>query len=138
MNQAEKLSKEVAWDHINIFLDYYDIDLDDIDDKEQKRAVELSIKKLIKPIQEGLLVIKEKDGSIQVIQRMKKTDSVLTYAEISGKHKVMMGKDSDDNGFKRMYTLVASLTSMDYEKIENLKGIDSRIVEGLASLFLAS
>lgn len=138
MQQAEKLSKEVARDHMQLLLDYYDIDVEVIEDKKEKRAVESTIKKLIKPIQEGLLVIKEADGSIQVIQRMKKTDSVLTYAEISGKHKVMMDKDSDDNAYTRMYQLIASLTSVDVDVIKNLKGIDNKIVEGLALLFLTS
>jgi ribosomal protein S4E len=134
---SDKISQQVAEEQFGVLEDYYDLDVNDIDHKEQKAAAKMSKSRIIKSIRKGRLQIALQDGTIAITQTLQKPPgevATLEYAELSGRHKISM-KDSEDN-YVRMYALVGAMTGLNETAISNLKGVDLSLVECLGSLFL--
>lgn len=136
---AEKktfLSEEVAQDQLQIFCDYYDIDSESASE-EQKKAIEIAQRKLIRAIQKGRLTITDKDG-VTVIQNLLHPPGDcqdIKYRKITGKSRLALtDKDSE---YKRMYSLLGHLSGLPLNAIAALQGQDLSTAEYLAVLFLA-
>ena len=132
------ISEKVAQDQLNIFLDYYDIENDESDESPEGIAITTACKKVIKYIQDGLIIIVDEGESIKVTQKLCKSKTIMTYSIMSGRHKIAMDKNTNNNNFKRMYQLIASLTSLPIKTIEDLKGKDLKVVEYLSVLFISA
>lgn len=127
------LSHDAARDQIDIFLDYYDIDLDDLPEK-QAEAVEASVTRIIKGIRRGKVEIKEED-SLTITQHLR-NDKTIIYGEISGRSKIAMGGKRENDHHGRMYALCGSLTGLGEAGILKLKGADLGLCECIGALFL--
>ncbi len=139
MESNNKISKEVATQQLEEFLDYYEIDDDSFVDEAQLNAYIQVCGKLKKAIQKGRLTITNDDG-IKIKQSLKNSYDgdvkEFDYAELAGKHKLSMGKKKDTDHYGRMYALLGSLTSMGEAAIGKLKGSDLSTAECLGFLFL--
>lgn len=127
-----KVSRESAETQIDLFFEYYDIELSDFPE-EQRKALEGARRKIIRAIMHGRLEVSV-DEVIEVTQHLKSGD-VLKYAELSGKSKAEMGKAGDDN-YAKIYGLVGSLTSAGSTGIQALKGKDLGLAESMGTLYL--
>jgi len=138
---AEKyiLSKDAAKNELKKMLDYYEIDIDEIEDKDLKRAIMQGYDRLIKAVRLGRLEIKLESG-IQVIQYRRadedKSDPII-YREIDGVAKSeMAGKAADDN-YGKAYALMGSLSGLGEAAIKKLKSVDLSLAEVLGLIFLS-
>jgi hypothetical protein len=131
-----KLSKETAQAELQKMLDYYEIDIDEIEDKELKKAIKAGYDRLIKAVRLERLQVITEDG-IKIIQKLKSNGSTVEYREIDGKSKMAMaGKDEKDY-YGKSYALMGSLSGLGENVISNMKGVDLSLVETLGMIFLA-
>ncbi len=134
-----KISEEVAQDQLDMFLDYYEFELESLP-SDQRMVVEYSLKRLNTAIRKGFLEIKIEDDTIKVTQILKKPPAPdmtqIVYAELSGKHKIAMRDKKNEDQYGRMYSLVGSMTGFGETFFYSLKGIDISIAECLGGLFL--
>ena len=135
----DKISLEVAENQVQELFDYYDIDVDDIDDEDQKSNLFTARKKAIRAVQQGRLIIEEKEGSLKVTQVLSKPPGDidrLEYREIDGKSKIGLKNKKKNDGFGRIYTLLGSLAGLSETAIAALKGKDMGLAESLGLIFL--
>lgn len=129
-----KISAEVARDQLDLFLEYYEIDSDDIPEK-QIEAVEASKNRVIKAIRKGKLEVTDNDGCVKFVQHLK-TEKTIIYGEISGQSKIAMKSKLEADYYGRIYALVGSLTGVGETGILKLKGADMSLAECIGALFL--
>jgi hypothetical protein len=115
------------------WLDYYDIEFDDIVNEQGKEGAETAVNKLKRAIRNGRLEIEEDpEKGLIVIQHTKKT--VIKYGEISGKSK--MEADKHKGNHSRLYAILGSLSGLGVDAIAKLKGKDLGLAECIAVVFL--
>ena len=134
-----KFSEEVAKDQMQEFMDYYDIDKDDIVVDQGPEALDTIYNRLVRAIRTGNLEITFSGEGISVIQHLKFPPgdvSKIEYGELTGKNKLAMDKINDGKGVERIHALMASLSGLPGEAMAKLKGSDLSIMERLATLFM--
>lgn len=132
-----RISEEVAEDTFNLLLDYYDLDPEDFDSESQLTVFNVAKRRIVKAIRRGDVEVNNDDG-IRVMQHLRCTssDETLEYAELTGKNKLAMEKDKDQEGYGRIYALVGSMTSKGKHGISQLRGKDLSVMECLGAIFL--
>lgn len=137
-SEGAKVSLQNAKKAIDLLLDYYDVDLDDLDDTEQRSAVQLAINRVIRAIKKGRLEIKIEGESLIVNQflanKYQGIESPINYREVDGISKIAM-KDVEDS-YSRIYAYLGGLSGLGIDSIMKLKGKDLGLVECLGSIFL--
>lgn len=123
------LSEESAAEQLELFMDYYDVDMNDIP-TAQRDAVDIACRKVSKAIRRGKIEIRNTDG-LQVVQMVKETE--LVYGELTGRAKIAMGDKTD---YGKIYALLGSLSGAGETAIQKLKGADLSIAECIGMLFL--
>ncbi len=134
--KKREISKESAQAQLDLFLDFYQIDPLDIDDDSQRSAIKSTLNRIRKAIMTGRVEVLQ-DGDLEVKQHTKQTENktVFTYKEITGKHKRQLDKIGDEN-YKRVHTILSSLSGIPVHEFSKLKGADMSISESLGALFL--
>ena len=131
-----KLSKQAAKNELEKMLGYYEIDIDEIEDKELKKAILQGYARLIKAVRLGRLEIKLEEG-IRIIQTLRDGSEKITYREIDGVAKTeMAGKNADDY-YGKAYALMGSLSGLGEGAIKKLKSVDLSLTEVLGLIFLS-
>lgn len=129
------ISKEVAKEALDSFYDYYEIDMNDLDD-DLKMAVAGEVqRKLIKALQSGRLQI----SGASVKQTLKNPPgevTEITYGELTGKAKIAMKGKAEADHYGRIYALLGSLSGLGETAITGLKGPDLSLAECVGVLFL--
>jgi len=140
MEKENKLSLEAAEDQFELLTDYYDIDLDDEDDSDVRRANKSIKKKLVKAIQRGLIEIKEEEDTLNVYQYLIKPmdgiKSPIKYKEPSGLSKIAMKESGKEDHYGKMYNLLGGLSGEGKKPFLKMRGRDLSTAESLALLFL--
>jgi hypothetical protein len=131
-----KISERVAEDQVNLLLDYYDIELADINNDAQRDAVESALTKLRRGVRRGLLEIKEQDG-LKVTQILRNQEKI-EYCELDGRAKLAMKNKKDTDGHGRIFAIMGYLSGLGESAIICLKANDLSIVECLGVIFLLS
>lgn len=129
-----KLSEEVAEDQVQLFFDFYEIEMDDIPE-EQTRAIDVSLGRIKKAIRRCRLEFVESDGVVKITQHLK-NETTIVYGEISGRSKLAMKNKSDSDSYGKIYSLCGSLTGIGEAGIAKLKGADISLAECIGALFL--
>ena len=130
-----KFDKKTATAELKKMLDYYEIDIDEIEDKDLKRAITQGYDRLIKAARMGRLKVNLENG-IQVIQTLR-NGTVITYEEISGTAKTEMAGKAPDDHYGKSYALMGSLSGLGEGAIKQLKGVDLSLAEVLGLIFLS-
>lgn len=136
-NENEKyvFSKETAKIELQKMFDYYEIDVDDIEDKELKKAIRQGYDRLIKAVRLGRLEVKIEDG-IKVIQNLR-SGTVIEYKEIDGESKSAMDSYPPEAYNRRAQALMGALSGDGEAAMRKLKGPDLSLMEMLGLIFLA-
>jgi hypothetical protein len=116
--------------------DYYEIDIEEIEDKDLQKAIKQGYERLIKAVRLERLEIKIEDG-IKVIQKLKSGSEIITYREIDGVAKSEMAGKLPDDLYGRAYALMGSLSGLGESAIKRLKGVDLSLTEVLGLIFLS-
>jgi len=135
-----KLSKEDAEKQLQILLDYYEIEIDDIKVTEAKNGLEQTIDKTIKHIRRGRLEIKldEKLSVVQTMQQGKggEVSETIPYGILKGETKMAMRDKKGEDFHGRLYAMMASLGNIGENDIKKFEGLDLSVVECLGALYL--
>jgi len=133
--RQSKISRESAQAQIDNFLDYYLIDPDDLDDDDQKSAVQSTINKLRSGIMKGMVEIAV-DGKPIVKHHTRYTENknVLEYGVLSGQTKRKL--DEIEGRYKRIHEVLGMLSKVGAAVIMDFEGADMSIAEALGTLFL--
>jgi hypothetical protein len=152
-NGDERISKEVAEEQFEEFLEYYDLDPEDDTSEEGniKIAVEACRGKMIKAFHRGWFEL-EKDDRVRLFVnhnlrcKLRDDTSVLRYRPLNVKAKIAMksgvrqarrGEEKTAQGnHEQIYSLLASLAGIDKSKIKQIEGPDVGLMEYLGGLFL--
>ncbi len=137
-----KISVEVAREQVDLFLDYYDMPLDELleelDDKNMKSGVKTSYNRIIKAIQKGRIEISlSDDDQLKIIQHVGKDNSeTLEYKIIDGHAKSSMKNADSEDTYGKIYSLIGSLTGLGKEAILKLKGKNLSDAECIGMILL--
>jgi plasmid stabilization system protein ParE len=131
-----KVSSQNARIQLEKMFDYYEIDIDEIEDKELKRAIKGGYERLVKAIRLGRLEINLEDG-IKIIQTTRNSGTKITYREIDGVAKSAMAGKEEKDYYGKSYALMGSLCDLGEAAIKKLKGVDLSLVEVLGMIFLS-
>lgn len=130
------LAKQAAKNELEKMFDYYEIDIDEIEDKELKKAIQQGYSRLIKAVRLGRLEIKIEDG-IQIIQTLRDGTEKIMYREIDGTAKTEMAGKTLDDIYGKSYALMGSLSGLGEGAIKKLKSVDLSLAEVLGLIFLS-
>lgn len=126
-----KISEESAQKQLNLFVEYYDIDLDLLAPNKNRVC-----KKIILGIKLGKIEIVE-EGQIKIHQYYndsKNGDQKITYGPITGFIRVEVNKMED--GMNKIYYLISALSQEDKAIFQRMEGLDILIAECIGGLFL--
>ena len=120
-------SKETAKNEIQKLLDYYEIDIKEIEKREIRKAIENGYDRLVKAVRMGRLEVKI-EGGLKVIQRTRpdkdEKSEIIEYREIDGTAKCEMDGYPPDAHYSKAYALMGSLSNMGEGYIKKLKSVD--------------
>ena len=133
-----KISKETAELELKKMLDFYEIEIDEIEDKDLKRIIKAGYWRLVKAVRYGRLKFELKDGTISICQYTRNKNTEIKYREIDGVAKMAMsGYDSKDY-YGQSYGLMGSLCGLGEAAIlQQIKGVDLSLLEVLGMIFLS-
>lgn len=130
-----KLSVESAKNELNKMIEYYEIEIDEIEDENLKKGIQQSYDRAIQAVRRGRLQIKIENG-IKIIQTTKKGE-IVEYREIDGDAKSAMDGHPAEAYYRRAYALLGALSGLGETAIKKMKGVDLSLAEVLGLLFLA-
>lgn len=127
----KKLTEEIAEQQLQVFLDYYELEAEDLTEK-QINVYETVAKRIKKSIRKGRLTI---EGDLDNLKMTYKTKNghELSFKELTGKAKLAMKSDSHDG---QTQELIGYLTGEGASVISDLSGADLSVMESLGLLFL--
>jgi plasmid stabilization system protein ParE len=130
------LSKQSAENEVKKIFDYYEIDLDDIEDKDQKKFIKQNFDRLIKAARLGRLSVNTDDG-IKITQVLRSSGEKVEYQEISGKAKTATAGKQADDFYGRIYAIQGVTSQLGEAAIKDMKGVDLSLCEVLGAIFLS-
>lgn len=133
-----KLSQEAATDQLDLLLDYYDIDKDDIEIEEGPEAMQTLLNGLVRAIRKGRLEIKEEGRDLIVHQHLKFPPgeiTILEYGVVGQKARMAMDKIKDSRAQERMCAFMSSLAGLPPSALVKLNGVDMGTMTRLATVF---
>lgn len=136
MGVEYKLSEKNAKEVIEKMLDYYEIDIAGIEDKELKKVIKGGYGRLVKAVMLGRLEVKTEDG-IKITQHLRSGGTDIEYREIDGKAKMAMAGKEEKDYYGKSYALMGSLSELGEGAISSLKGVDLSLTEVLGMIFLS-
>lgn len=144
-DHQDKIDPKRAGEIVQEFFNYYEIDLDDLDDDSQAQMLKAQ-KRLIKSVRLGRLefnlVPSKKTGLDEMIitQHLKRPFAngiaVIHYGEIGGRAKVAMKGAVENDTAGKMQCLMGALAGMSRGIMSDLTGPDYSLMESLSAIFL--
>lgn len=129
------LSKQNAKKELDKLFNYYEIDIDEIEEKDLKKAIKGGQRRLIQAIRLGRLKIKFEDG-LKIIQTLRNGETI-TYRTVDGEAKAAMDEHPAEAFNRRGQALAGSLSGWGETAIRKLKDVDMSLAEVLGLIFLA-
>lgn len=137
---APGVSEETAEKHMDKILDYYDLDIEDIEDAELKRACRTSIRKMIKAFQKGTLEYSEENEEPILYQTLRypphNHEGRIKYNVITGRSKIAMKDNKQDDQYGRIYAFMGQLAKTGAPIFGKMKGPDVSLVECIGTLLI--
>ena len=133
-----RLSEEAGNAAVVELLAYYEIEIDELPDQDQRDAMTAVAKKLARFYRMGLLENNDAEGTLKVIQHLQAPPGEtkdLTYDRMTGAHKLAMDGFKDNQHFARMQALMGSLCGLPAAAMKKLTGNDASAMECLSAVF---
>ena len=133
-----KLSKDIALDEFDRWLEAMDID----DDPEGMtdddiRAFENQKRKLVEAIRRGALVINEDGLAVYTPQNEKsKNQDPLTFNERTGASVMAMDRHKKNHDVAKTYAIMAGMCGVHQKVFAGMVGIDAKICEAIFALLM--
>jgi hypothetical protein len=130
-----KLSVSSARSELKKMTDYYEIEIEEIEDENLRKGIQQGYDRALQAIRKGRLQVKVENG-IKIIQTTKKGETI-EYREIDGNAKAAMDGHPAEAYYRRAYALLGALSGNGEAAVKNMKGVDLSLAEVLGLLFLA-
>ena len=123
----DKISEQVAEDQFESFLDYFDIDFNDIEIEDGAEAARTMKNTLIRAIRRGALEITTEDGlSIRQILTHPIGDiQAIIYTDKVARARLAMDHESPKKTQAKMYAFMAALTDIPPSQLMKMEGKES-------------
>lgn len=135
------LSEESAFLQVMSFLEFYDVDIEEIKDEKARNATESVLEKIVSFIRMEYISIEKIEGVPIVIQYIdgNKTDEnkKLQYKQITGKAMEQTDGFGENDNNAKTHALLGSLSSVGKAGIEQLSGKNLSAAQCLSALFLS-
>jgi hypothetical protein len=142
------LSRERAEEIVDQLFDYYMIDFDDYNERDEQEADTLGSLKsarrvLVKAVERGLIEHKIEPDNKQINRmvvyqhRMIDGAPTIRYDEFGGKALVQMKHVSDKDHVGKIHAVMGSLAGIGRASMEALHGFEHKIMQNLGTVFLA-
>lgn len=128
-----KLSEEVGHDQVMTLIEYYDIDIDSLDNDQLEDSLESMFNRLVDHVRTGHVSIEPDDDKLKITQFLS-NDETINYKEITARSKICMDKYKDNERYKRIYAFLGNLSGLGEPGISKLKGKDLSVAEILGSV----
>jgi hypothetical protein len=133
-----KLSEESAQASVRELIDFYRVDVDDIENETQKAGLELALNRLAKAYRRGELENERDTKGFHVTQRLVAPPGEvkeITYDELKGALKLQMDGLDQNATTARQHALLGALSGLGATAIGSLHAVDLSTAECLAYVF---
>ena len=138
-DQKVLISEDSAIEQLDILMEFYDIDKNDIEIEEGVEAVQTLMNGLVRAIRKGRLEIKlDSDGKLLVTQHLKHPPGDIAdvdYSVVGQKARLAMDRVKSTKEQERMCAFMGSLSGMGVQGVSGLVGADMGTMNRLATLF---
>ena len=139
IEKKQLISKESAKEQLEILMEYYDIDKNDLENEEGPEAVQTLMNGLIRAIKNGRLEIKvDSDQKLIVTQHLQHPPGDITdinYNIVGQKARLAMDRVKSTKEQERMCAFMGSLSGLGSTGIGSLVATDMGTMNRLATLF---
>jgi len=132
-----KFSIETAKENLEKMFEYYEINIDEIEDEELRKHIKAGYDRLVKAVRLGRLEIDVSGKGIQIMQTLRSGGDPIIYREIDGAAKCEMDGFPAQAYNKKAQALMGALSGLGMGAIKNLKSVDLSLAEVLGLIFLA-
>ena len=133
------ISEDSAIEQLEILMEYYDIDKNDIEIEEGAEAVQTLMNGLVRAIRKGRLEIKvDSDLKLIVTQHLKHPPGdidIVNYSIVGQKARLAMDRVKSTKEQERMCAFMGSLSGLGVQGVSGLVGADMGTMNRLATLF---
>ena len=139
IEKKQLISEESAKEQLDILMDYYDIDKDDLENEEGPEAVQTLMNGLVRAIKNGRLEIKvDSELKLVVTQHLKHAPGdidTVDYNIVGQKARLAMDRVKSTKEQERMCAFMGSLSGLGVQGVSSLVGKDMGTMNRLATLF---
>jgi len=139
IEKKQLLSEESAKEQLEILMEYYDIDKNDIEIEEGPEAVQTLMNGLVRAIRKGRLEITvDSDNKLVVTQHLQHPPGDITdinYNIVGQKARLAMDRVKSTKEQERMCAFMGSLSGLGSTGIGSLLAADMGTMNRLATLF---
>ena len=131
------ISEESAGEQFELFTDFYEIDLTDLDDGDGEVASQSVRNKFMRAVRGGRIEVREGENGVEVKQNLLRpiaTLNEIVYGQLTGKARKALRKIKGHHA--QMYTLLSVLSGEGTEIYDKMTGKDLSAAESVALLFL--
>jgi hypothetical protein len=136
-----KVNEEAAQASLMELLEFYRVDVDDIEDAAQKGGAESILNKLKGAYMRGAIENLRDDKGFQIVQHLEAPPAdvkAITYSELKGIHKLAMDGYKETETVHRQHALLGSLSGLGAPAIKTLAACDLSVAECLAFVFFSA
>lgn len=142
----QKINPEAAQQQVDLFLDYYEVELDDFEDKKVLNAIKTAMNKIKKAVMRCRIEIKLENNSLVILQTLKhpfdRTNAsrmeTIKYKSLRGQAKTRLKYCDENDDYGKVYALMGGLCGEPDSTMQMLEGVDLTVVEAISSIFLAA
>lgn len=135
MTTDYQISEESAQKELSTFLEYYEVEVEDMEDKARK-AFDALLPVIIRGIRKGMIEFNNDDENGQCVVQTLRNKKVIKYKEMNGQAKMAMNKKAEDDASGQCYALLGSLCGEGETLISKLKGPDLKRAEHIGGMLL--
>jgi len=136
-NDKYILAEDAAKGVVQGLLDYLEIDIDEIEDKDAKKVIKQNYGRVVKSVRLGRLEIKS-SGGFKVILHLRTGGEILEFVPPNAQAKKAMADKSTTDFYGRIYALMGSCCGLGEAAIDKISDpVDLSIIEVLGSIFLS-
>ena len=133
------ISEEAASDQLELLLEYYDIDKNDIEIEQGPEALQTLMNGLVRAISKGRLEISlGAEGKLVVVQHLKYAPgdaTTIEYCIVGQKAKMAMDRVKASREQERKCAFMSSLAGLPAGGVDKLVSVDMGTMDRLATLF---
>lgn len=131
----QPVSEESAEAQLLLFVEYYDIDLENIkQNKQSEEVLEANYKSIVKRIRLGVISIEPGEDGAPIVKQKMKNGDLYEYGEPTAESTIAKTKYKDEDN--KMLSVLGSLCGHKMDDMRKLRGADRMAAFRIGSLFL--